>query len=61
MSVLVISDMIGLIVYTLTDDGKYSVRNRKNLPQPIQIQLSETYLKRKEKKSWPTYDMFFPN
>ena len=40
MSVLVISDVLGLFVNTMTDDDKYSLRNRKNLPESIQMQLS---------------------
>ena len=30
-----------MFVDTLTADGKYSLRNRKHLPQPIQLQLSK--------------------
>ena len=37
---LTVSEMLGVIVNTLTADDKYSLRNRKNLPQPIQLQLS---------------------
>ena len=40
MSVLVISGIIGYFVNTLTEDEKYSLRNRTNLPQSIQIKLS---------------------
>ena len=40
MSVLVISGIIGCFVNTLTEDEKYSLRNRTNLPQSIQINLS---------------------
>ena len=41
MSQLVISDILGLSVNTLTADDKCFLRNRKNLPQPIQMQLSK--------------------
>ena len=37
---LTVSEMLGVFVNTLTADDKYSLRNRKNLPQPIQLQLS---------------------
>ena len=40
MSVLVISEILGLIINTLTADDKYSLHNRKNLRQPIKLQLS---------------------
>ena len=30
-----------MLVNTLTSDDKYSLRNRKKLPQQIQMQLSE--------------------
>ena len=40
MSVLVISDVLGLFANKLTADDKYSLRNRKKLSQPIQMQLS---------------------
>ena len=30
-----------MFVETLTADGKYSRRNRENLPQPIQMQSSK--------------------
>ena len=35
-----ICEILGVFANTLTDDDKYSLRNRKNLPQTIQ-QLSE--------------------
>ena len=41
MSALVISDILGLFVNTLTVDYKNSLRSRKNLLQPIQLQLSK--------------------
>ena len=41
MSVLVISEILGLFVNTLTADDEFFLRNRKNLPQPTQIQLSK--------------------
>ena len=40
MSFLVKSEILGLLVNTLTTFGEYSRRNRENLPLPIQIQLS---------------------
>ena len=47
MSVLVICEILGLFVNTLTSDGKYSLRKGENLRKPIQMQLSkkqETFL-----------------
>ena len=41
MSALVISDILGLFVNTLTVDYKNSVRSWKYLLQPIQLQLSK--------------------
>ena len=38
---LSISEILGVFVNTLTADDKYSLRNRKNLPKPIQLQLSK--------------------
>ena len=40
MFLLVICKILGLFVNTLTTDGKYSLLNRGNLKQPIQMQLS---------------------
>ena len=40
MSLIVISDNLGVFANTLTADDKYFFRNRNNLPQPIQMQLS---------------------
>ena len=40
ISLLVICKILGLFVNTLTADGKYSLCNRENLPQTIQIELS---------------------
>ena len=34
-------EILGLFINTLTVDEKYSLRNRKNLPLPIQLQLSQ--------------------
>ena len=39
---LSVSQILGVFVITLTIDDKYSLRNRKNLPQTIQLQLSKT-------------------
>ena len=36
---LSVSEILGVSVKTLTADGKYSVCNRKNLMQPIQLLL----------------------
>ena len=33
MSPIVISEVLGLFIITLTADDKYSLRNRENLPQ----------------------------
>ena len=41
MSTLVTSKIIRLFVSILTADDKYSLCNRKNLSQPIQMQLSK--------------------
>ena len=41
MSLLVICEILGLFVNTLTAHDKYSIRNTENLSQPIQIQLSK--------------------
>ena len=38
MSLLVICEILGLFVNTLTADDKYSLFNRENLPQRIQIE-----------------------
>ena len=38
---LSVSEILGVFVNTLTADDKYFLRNRKNLPQPIQQQLSK--------------------
>ena len=40
ISLLVISEILGLFADTFTADGKYSLDNKENLPQPIQMQLS---------------------
>ena len=47
MTLLVISEILGLFVSTLNADDKYSLRNSNNLPQPIQMQLSN------QKKNFP--------
>ena len=41
MSLLVISEILGLFVNTLTADDKYSLYNSKNLQQPIEMKLSK--------------------
>ena len=40
-SVLVVCKILGLFVNTLTADDKYSLLNRENFTQPIQMQLSQ--------------------
>ena len=46
MSLLVIHKILWLFVNTLSDDDKYSLFNRDNLAEPLQMQLSK-----KEKKN----------
>ena len=41
MSPLVLGEILGIFVNTLTADGKYPVRGCENLQLPIQMQLSE--------------------
>ena len=41
MSPLVIGEIIGVFVNTLTAEGKYSIEDWQNLPLPIYFQLSE--------------------
>ena len=41
MSVLVISEIVVVFVNTVTADGKYSLHNRKNLLEPLQLRLSK--------------------
>ena len=41
MSVLVTFDIIELFVNTFTTEDRYSLCNRKNLPHPNKMQLSE--------------------
>ena len=41
MSLLVISEILGLFLNTLTTDDKYSLRNSENLSESIKMQLSE--------------------
>ena len=36
---LSISEILGVLVNTLTADNKYSLRNREEIPEPIQLQL----------------------
>ena len=50
MSLLVIGEILGVFVNTLTADGKYPAEDWKSLQLPIQMQLSE---KRK------TFSQFF--
>ena len=41
MSPLVLGEILGIFVNTLTADGKYPVPGSENLQLPIQMQLSE--------------------
>ena len=41
MSLLVLSEILGLFINTMTVDDMYSFPNNENLPQPIQMQLSK--------------------
>ena len=41
MSLLLICEIIGLLINTLTADGKYYLHNNENVPQTIQRQLSK--------------------
>ena len=41
MSPLVLCKILGVLVNTLTTDGKYPVQGCENLRLPIQMQLSE--------------------
>ena len=41
MPLLVICEILGLLTNTLNADGKYSLRNRESLLQPIQMPLSK--------------------
>ena len=52
MSLLVIGQILGLFVNTLTPDDKYSLRNSEFLLQTIEMQLS---------KKQKTFSQFFAN
>ena len=41
MSPLVLREILGFFINTLTADGKYPVQDCENLQLPVQIQLSE--------------------
>ena len=41
-----IPKILGLLVNTLTTDDKYSLTNRDNLMEPIQIQIFKTHKKK---------------
>ena len=41
MSLLVISEILGLFIYTLIANAKYSLRKSESLLQPSQMQLSK--------------------
>ena len=38
-----VSEILGVLFNTLTANEQYSLRNRKNLRQPIQLQLSKKH------------------
>ena len=46
-------EILGVFINTLTSDEKYSLRNRKKLPQPIQLELS------KQQKGFPNFLLNF--
>ena len=48
MPLLVICEILGHFVNTLTPDDKYSLRNSEPLLQPIQTQLSKKQKKKKD-------------
>ena len=56
MPLLVICEILGHFVNTLTPDDKYSLRNSEPLLQPIQTQLSK---KQKKKKILLNYLLHF--
>ena len=41
MSLLLVFEVLGLFVNTLTAENKFSLRNSENLPQQFQMQLSK--------------------
>ena len=41
VSLLLISEILGLFVNILTNDGRYFLRNKEDSPQPIQMQISK--------------------
>ena len=41
---LSVSEILGVLFNTLTANEQYSLRNRKNLRQPIQLQLSKKHI-----------------
>ena len=45
MSLIVMSEIIELLVNTLTADDKYYIRNRENFLQRFQMQLSQIQMK----------------
>ena len=54
MSPLVLSEILGVFVKTLTADSKYPVQDCKNLPLLIQRQLSE------KRKTFSKFFLPFP-
>ena len=44
MSLLVVSEILGLFVNTMTSESKYSCYKKTNLTQTIQMQLSKNKL-----------------
>ena len=53
MSPLVLLEILGVFVKTLTGDPKYSVQDCENLQLPIQMQLSE------KQKAFSLFSSFF--
>ena len=53
MSPLVLGEILGVFVNTLTADGKYPVQGCENLQLPIQMQLSE------KQKTFPQFFVWF--
>ena len=47
------SEILGLVVHTLTANYEYSGSNRENLPLPIQIKLS------KNRRTFAVFFLFF--
>ena len=55
MSPLVLSEILGVFINTLTAEDKYPVQEFENLQLPIQMQLSE------KRKTFPQFLLHFWN